>query len=174
MTKTGIIVNIIMVTVVALGTFFYFKSAEKRIAYVKITKLYDEFVMKKELSGKYENIQKTRQNFLDSLELELRLIGKKIENTDKPDQGTIAEFESRKENYLMKKKQFEEDNTATVNQYTEQIMKQLNQYVEVYGKEQHYTYILGADGSGVIMHADESLDITDELVKYVNLKYKGQ
>jgi outer membrane protein len=173
MTRGGLILNALSIFIIAFVMFLYNKSTEKKIAYVKTTELYDGFQMKKELETKYVNVEKARKNILDSLELELKLMSKKLDSQAKPEERLVNEFEGKKENYFMKKKQWEEDNTAMANQYTQQIMKQINQYVDAYGKEKHYTYILGADGSGVILQADESLNLTQDILKYINLKYKG-
>jgi outer membrane protein len=74
----------------------------------------------------------------------------------------------------MKKQQFDDDNQDMSKQYTEEIMKQLNEYVRDYGKANGYTYILGAQGSGSIMSADDKNDITTTVLEYVNEKYKGK
>jgi len=36
-----------------------------------------------------------------------------------------------------------------------------------------YTYIFGATGDGGLMYAKEGLDITAEITKFVNTKYKS-
>ena len=173
MAKGFIISNIIGIVIAGVLVAVYFKSTEKRMAFVKIGKVYDEFQMKKDLETKYTTVDKTRKNLMDSLELDLKLLSNKLEQGSR-DQNLMLEFETKKQNYLLKKKQFEEDNNAMASQYTQQIMKQLNTYVGDYGKEKKFTYILGAEGSGVIMHADPSEDITEDVILYVNSKYKGQ
>lgn len=60
------------------------------------------------------------------------------------------------------------------NKYTEQIWERLNVYVRDYGISQNYDIILGAKGDGVLMYADEKMDITNEVLKYANKKYEGE
>lgn len=48
----------------------------------------------------------------------------------------------------------------------------LKSFVKEYGKSNGYTYIYGANDSGSIMYADESLDITEEIIKALNNKFK--
>lgn len=36
-----------------------------------------------------------------------------------------------------------------------------------------YRYIFGAEGSGVLMYADERNNITKEVIEYINARYKG-
>ena len=49
----------------------------------------------------------------------------------------------------------------------------LNDVILDYGKENECDYILGADGSGSLMYAKDSDDITKDVLVYINNKYKG-
>ncbi len=50
----------------------------------------------------------------------------------------------------------------------------LNPYITDFGKEKGYTYIYGANGTGNVLYAAESEDVTGEVVKYVNKRYHGK
>jgi len=52
--------------------------------------------------------------------------------------------------------------------YQEEVWGVINRSVERYGKEHHYKFILGATGNGALMYADESEDITKEIIAYIN------
>jgi outer membrane protein len=54
------------------------------------------------------------------------------------------------------------------------IWTQLNQYITEYGKTKDYEYILGANGSGSLMYADSTLNITEEVTAFANKKYSGK
>lgn len=150
----------------------YTHSADKKIVYVKTGELYDGFEMKKELEHAYITVQTGRKQQLDSMELEIKMLNKRLE-TDGPKKGLIEAFETKRAEYLQKKQQFEEDNALMQDQYTSKIRKQLNQYVADYGKENNCDYILGAEGSGALMYAKEKDDITGKVLIYINNKYKG-
>src|ERR1700739_2741498 len=122
MTKGGLVLNGASIIVIVFCMFFYNKSTEKKIAYVKIQKLYDEFQMKKDLETKFKTTEKVRKNLMDNLAVDRNLI------------------------------------------------KRLNTYAQNYGTEHNYTYILGSDESGIIMQADQKLDITNEVLTYINSK----
>ncbi len=149
-----------------------------RIAYVKLGEVYNDFTLKKELEQKLISVQTTRKTILDSLELQLKMLYTSIENNAKLDEKErlerVQRFEALRGEYQAKQRMFEEDNESTTKRYTDQIWKQLNEYVKSYGQEEGYSYIFGADGSGGLMYANDGDDITGAVQAYVNGRYKGQ
>lgn len=171
--KIAFNISVALSIVVLFVLFGMQKMDEKVTVYVNVQKIYDDFQLKKELESKLTNVQQARKTVLDSLELKLKILSGKIENAAKRDTEKENYFVELREQYLMKKKQFEEDNQAMTSQYSQQIMKQLNEYTQEYGKQKGYTFILGAEGSGGIMYASEKMDVTAEVLEYVNSRYKG-
>ena len=51
--------------------------------------------------------------------------------------------------------------------------ERLNNYLEEFGKQQNVHLIFGIQGSGNIMYADESFDLTAEAIEFSNAKYEG-
>lgn len=170
--KDYIIIGLVVALFAALA--IYIKATQKQTAFVKVTELYNEFDMKKELEANYMQIEKGRKAQLDSLEIELKLMNKRFDAEGTGNKEMVNLFEMKRENYLLKKQQFEEDNALMQQTYNADIMKQLNQYVSDFGVENKYEYIFGAEGSGAIMHAEKSKDITNEVKTYINAKYKGK
>ena len=155
------------------GVMLFLTCRNEKTAYVNITKLYAEFTLKKELENKLTKVKNTRQAVLDSLELKLKILTKEINMEKGTDKAKIAVFQAQREAYISKKQQFDEDNQALVKEYDAQIYKQMTQYVSDYGKKKGYKYIYGADGSGNLMYADESDDITFQVTTFINNRYKG-
>lgn len=168
------IISISVSFVFSLLVFIYVKYTEKKMAFISVGEVYNSFEMKKEFEAKFLAVHTGRKQLLDSLEVELNILSKKIQLTNGSDQNLNNEFEMKKENYLLKKQGFEEDNEQMKEQYTANIMKQMNQYVQDYGKEFHYSYILGAEGSGSLMYGEEMTNVTKDMIQYINLKYKGE
>ena len=83
------------------------------------------------------------------------------------------EFKVLSEDYFSKKKNFTEDNQRVEKEYEEQILKQLNQFIYDYGKENGIDFIYGASGNGNLMYASDKYDITETIIKYVNQRYSG-
>ena len=55
----------------------------------------------------------------------------------------------------------------------EQVWKRLNPVVEEYGKMKGLHVIIGANGMGSVLYNDEYLDLTEDIIKYVNNKYEA-
>ena len=76
--------------------------------------------------------------------------------------------------YTYKETEFQKENQRASNEYYTKIMSRINQYVEEFGKEKRYAIIFGANGQGNIMYAEDSKDITKEVLEYVNSRYNGK
>lgn len=159
---------IIIIGILLVSTFNQTKTG-----WVDLNKVYKDFILKKELEKKLESTQQARKKITDSLELQLKVLLKQINMENAKDKNKVEVFSLKKEEYLVKKQQFDEDNNTMAQQYDAQIYKQLNQYVQDFGKSKNYTYIYGADGSGNLMYADSENDISDEVLVFVNERYKG-
>jgi outer membrane protein len=173
MKKTGYILAG-LIALACLSSSIYTIQSKEKTAYVNVSELYNEFDMKKEMEASYLNVEKGRQAQLDSLELELKLLNKKLQTDGSGNRELAEAFESKRENYLLKKEQYAEDNALMQQTYSSDIMKQLNQYVADFGKAHGYAFIFGAEGSGAVMYAEQHKEITAELKQYVNNMYKGK
>ena len=154
--------------------FFLIRSLQQKMAYVDTVKLYESFILKKELETKLKKVEDARTKILDSLMLNLQVMSKNIETAKQRDQNEVNRFEAFREQYLQKKKEFEEDNSKTAQSYTDQVWAQLNQYIKEYGKMNEYKFIFGTTGNGNLMYAREGDDVSKELIEYVNEKYSGK
>lgn len=55
---------------------------------------------------------------------------------------------------------------------TEEVLNQVNAFVEDYAKKNGYDIVLGAEGGGTIMYGNDKFDITEEVLKKLNEDYK--
>jgi outer membrane protein len=155
------------------GIYTTVKLLQPKTGYVDLVTVYNEFNMKKELDNKLQDIQSRRKNIMDSLTLQLNILGQRAELAPEGDSLRYLYMQQR-QYYATQEEQFLQDNSATAQTYQEQIWKQINDYVAVYGKENGYSYIFGADGSGSVMYSEDGNDLTEEMKSYVNAKYEGQ
>ncbi|TND09951.1 MAG: hypothetical protein FD123_633 [Bacteroidetes bacterium] len=163
-----------LLLLLAGGLLFLFLRKEKRIAYVELGKVYTEFTMKKDMETRLENISQKRQSLLDSMQFHLELSSKEMyaRGTNSPDE--LAQFEANRQAFMAKKEEFARENEQTAADYDSQIAKKITQYLKTYGKENGYAYILGADGSGVLMYAEEAENITLPIVDYINREFQKE
>lgn len=144
-----------------------------RTAYILIQEVYNGFDLKKETEKKFLHTKNARDKVLDSLALEVQLLGKKIEAEQEKNTETINQFNTKREEYYQRRKTYEEDNNALSKQYDQEILTQLNQYVKDFGNEHNYTYIFGNDGNGSLMYGKDAKNVTPEVIEYINDKYRG-
>jgi len=147
------------------------KNAHKQ-GFIVLKKVFDEFDMSKQYKKKMETVLLARKGIIDSLELNLKAESRTIQAGSKGN-NIKDQFEFDRQYYLEKRKQFQEDNDALTKQYNEEVIKQMNQYIKDFGEKNGYGFLFGAEGSGVLMYANDKLDVTPEVIKYINERYKG-
>lgn len=170
MNRALLIFNVLLICIL-LSASAYLCFFTEKIAYINTSEVYDEFQLKKDLEAKLKTITQTRKAIADSLKLNLQMFANSV---DKKSAESINKFNLMREQYLQKENQFKEDNENLAQSYREQIWKQLNQYVNDYGKAHGYSFIHGASGNGSLMYAQDKFEITKELIEYANEKYKGE
>lgn len=171
MLKKGFsIIGLVVLMCACIAVYHVFFVPKK--GYVEISKVFNGFEMKKELQQKFERTHAARQKIIDSLSFDLQLLSRELNDKQK-DAAWMNGFELKRQDYLKKKKAFDEDNNSLSNQYDKQILEQMTQYINEYGKQEDFDFIYGADGSGVLMYARDTYNISDKVIEFINDKYKG-
>jgi outer membrane protein len=172
MNKNKLLLPGIFLLLLIVGEVLFYQMIPKT-GYVLSQRVFNEFKLKKDLEKKLAVYQKKQQKELDSLKLEVQLKYSELRQK-KVRQGTeISEYTQKEQQFLLKEKQTVEEYETLSDQYTQQIWKQVNQYIKEYGQEKSYKYIFGAKGEGDLMYAEERENITDEVLNYINAKYEG-
>lgn len=159
----------IIAIAVIMGLYIYYNETKSnKIVFVDNIQLFEKFKMKSELEKKYKSIEEARKYILDSLYNEYKILSQlnKTEN-----EGNL---ELLKREILVKKDNYEKENSETMSQYNMQIWNQLNEYTKQFGEEHGYEYIIGANGQGGLMYAKDRNNVTDALIEFVNSKYSGK
>lgn len=151
-----------------IGYLIFGKSHKAKVVYVDNIELFSGFHMKTELEKKYSEVESLRKAILDSIYTEIKI---KAELKEASASESLAML---KKEFLMKKELFEKENAETMTNYNTQIWNQLNEYTKQYGKEHGYEFILGANGQGVLMYADDTKNVTKELIQFANAKFDGK
>jgi len=158
--------------IVGFLAFEHFTSRSKT-GFVIIQDIYNQFGLKKDLQKKYEVSHNSRKRILDSLAADIRMLGQKIDAQKGKDTSDLGAFRRKRIFYFENKQRLNQDDSAQMKQYDDQILGQLNQYIKDYGNENHYQYIFG-NTAGSVMQADETLNLTAPLTQYVNERYAGK
>lgn len=169
--KKSVLVLVVVLTAV-LGFVGCTAGGKHRYAYVVVEEVFNEFTFKKELEKKYEQASNARKKILDSLQIDVSVLYKRIE-AGKPSSEDKMLFDRKRMEFEQKARMFEEENMQMTKDFDGQIIKQLNQYLKDYGKEKDYDLIFGNTSSGSLLYGKEELNITKEVTVYVNQKYNG-
>lgn len=149
-----------------------FVVVDQHYTYVENETLFSEFELTRVYEIKLDKIKQERQSVLDSLELRIRT--EQTVLSENSDETEILAYKQMVLEYEAANQRFEQQNQSLMAQYDDIIWKQLNAYVTSYGEEKGYQMILGVSGKGNVMYANGSLNVTEELIDYVNEKYEGE
>ena len=166
-----IIIGVGVVGLIALSILTYDLLCVSKLAYVDVPKVFSQFDMKKEMQLKFNETEKARKRVLDSLTFDLQMLSRKLKSN--PSEELSQLFEVNREYFFKNKARMEEDNAALSSQYDKQILERMSQYIADFCKKNHYDMVYGADGNGTLMYADESYNISEDVIAYINNRYKG-
>lgn len=158
-----IITNIALFLLIVVGaaTFFIANNSPK-IVFVDNVKLFDGFNMTKELKKRGEQEFNSRKKVLDSLYAALQQEG-----------ASEIQKEAITRELIAKKQEFEAFNQQFATEESAKIWSRINGYTSDFSKEKNYDFILGSENKRSVLFAKETVDITNELIIYVNKKYEG-
>lgn len=154
-------INIIFfVCLFILGGYCYYANNRIRTPYVSMSEVYQQSDLSKKFALELKK-------FEDESNQELRKIEAQINDMQKRgiDSKTI-DYEQKA--LLQKRDQLSQDYQKKSESYDKIVWNDINGKISKYGKEKGYDYILGANGNGSIMYASERINITDDVIDFIN------
>jgi len=172
MVKKIILGSLFFSSIIISITALYFSNQKSTVAYIRLQEVYDNFTYKKKLQEKLESISNVHEHKLDSLKVMLNAKRNvlRIKQNDKLNE----EANLLNERIHILEKKFYERSQAITDDFTEKILKQLNQYISDFGDMSDYDIIIGASGEGNIMYGRNKLDLTTDIIEYINGRYEGE
>lgn len=141
---------------VALGAYIFFREAPGKKGYILNHEVFNGFAGKQELENKLNVVKAQHKAWADSVILLLQT---------KESQSLLKVYQDNLANFQLQEQELSQ-------RYTSDIWKQINHYLAEFGKEKGYVFIFGASGDGNLMYADDTHNITMEVVTFINMKYK--
>lgn len=170
--RLPIIISVIAL-VLAVSTWVISMKSRQKTGYVIIQELFENFELKKELEKDYNLTRSVRKKILDSLQIDISLLSKKLSSSNAPPKEDVELFERKKIELNQRMQEFDQSNLQMTKEFDEKIIAQLNQYVSDFGKEFDYDMIYGNTSNGSIMYGTDKNNITKEVQEFINQKYKG-
>lgn len=151
---------------------------EMKTAYVDTSKLLEEYDEAKDIEAKYKA---KGDQMGKELEAEVAKFRQEATSFQKNAQANGPAWAQENGMRLQKKEQeLSYAQQALVQQLREEsgvemdsLVSKVKKFIKSYGKEKGYTYIYGTGEAASILYAEDKLDITKEVVKLLNDRYKS-
>lgn len=170
MKKNLITILVLLNTTGILAVACYLLLKKEGYVYVETYKVYEGFVMKKQMQGQLEAEIKRESEKLDSLRIDLKMASMRYEQNKNEALKKAIILKQQELGYLEQQAKTRYEELA--DKYDAQIWAQINQYVIDFGKERGQEIIFGANGNGSVMYGKESRNVTEEVISYLNKKHK--
>lgn len=151
---------------------------EVKTAYVDTSELMKEYTEAKDLEAKYkaQAQEKGRQ-----LEAEINRFKQEASNFQAQAQANGQEWAQKKGAELQKREQqlsyaqqaLSQQLQMESSKEMDSLVSGVKKFIKSYGKEKGYAYIYGTGDAASILYAEDKFDITKEIIKALNEKYKA-
>lgn len=155
------------------------QSATARIAYVEIDSLMTQLEMCKEAKQRLETKGEAYRKELDAKSATFQKayaeFAQKMQSTGYASQAEYEaahkKLQSMQESGAKLEQQYTEKLAVEQDNFNQSLRDSLKAYIDILNADHKYTMILSKSGDNVL-YADPSLDITDEVIKGMNKRYK--
>ena len=151
---------------------------EVKTAYVDTSVLMKEYTEAKDLEAKYKakTEEKGRQ-----LEAEINRFKQEAANFQAQAQANGqawaqqkgAELQKREQQLGAAQQQLAQELQQESGKEMDSLVSGVKKFIKTYGKEKGYSYIYGTGDAASILYAEDKYDITKEIIKELNEKYKS-
>ncbi|WP_255462784.1 OmpH family outer membrane protein [Flavobacterium sp. GP15] len=178
MNKKALILIALAISVVACN-----KPAEAakevKTAYVDTSELMKEYTEAKDLEAKYKTKAEEKGRQLDA---EIKRFKQEAANFQSQAQANGQEWAQKKGAELQKREQQLGYAQQALSQELQQesgkemdsLVSGVKKFIKAYGKEKGYAYIYGTGDAASILYAEDKFNITKEVIKSLNDKYKSE
>lgn len=152
--------------------------ASTKTAYVDTSKLMTEYTEAKDIEAKYKA---KSQEMGRELEAEIAKFKAEAASFQKDAQMNGQAWAQQKGAELQKREQQLQYAQQSIAQQLQQesgveidsVVSGVKKFIKSYGKEKGYAYIYGTGDAASVLYAEDKYDITNEVIKLLNDKYKS-
>jgi outer membrane protein len=152
--------------------------ASTKTAYVDTSKLMIEYTEAKDIEAKYkaksEEMGRELQEEIAKFKAEAASFQKDAQmNGQAWAQQKGAELQKREQQLQYAQQSIAQQLQQESGVEIDSVVSGVKKFIKAYGKEKGYAYIYGTGDSASILYAEDKYDITKELIKLLNDKYKS-
>ena len=178
-----VIAFFMMVSLLGVGWAYRVEAGEKspggealKIGYVDMGKVIDMYPKARDVENALQKEQEAKQKEMDEARKKIN----KLEEELKAQESVLKEEEKKKKSRIIEEKKkkwgqvFREYDLEMRNKVVEkqkEVLDDIRQAVETFGRENGYTFILDARQ---VLYGKEGMEVTDGIVKLLLNKYKSQ
>ncbi|MFM2229483.1 MAG: hypothetical protein RL607_741 [Bacteroidota bacterium] len=153
------------------------QAKDFKTAYIDTNKLLEESTEAKDLKAKYEGIAQEKGSRLkvevDRLKAEQNsFAGNAQKNGQAWAQQKYGELQQRQQEIQYAEQMISQQIQGEHGIEMDSLVSRYRKMIKDYGKEKGYDYVYGTGESATVLYAKDQYDITKEIVKLVNDKYK--
>ena len=149
------------------------KAGDSKDVFVYNARVFEEYKGTKLIQQKLIKKQEGQKHQLDSMLAEIQVKESAVQ-ANKLSQEQKVQFMTRRNEYQRLMNEYQAGNSEEFQQAQQALWVQINQYIKDYGQEQGYRFIHGATGTGNLMYADTSRDVSNQVIEYINQRYEGK
>jgi len=150
------------------------KDKTLKTGYIDINLINQEYKLAKEYEKHIKSIENTYAADLLGIQADLNILKDSIDiildRNVKPSQELLAEYYQKKIEYQKYESEILENVQDSVKYYREKLNNKINELVFEFAQHKRYDYVFSPAGSGAFMYGDSSLNITQEVLVYLNSK----
>lgn len=150
---------------------------QEKIGYVDNVKLMNDYQEKIDVEAKFkvkaDALTKKRDSISQAFQIEAQAFQAKAQKmSQQKAQEEYAVFQQKGQFMGQQLQQEDQQLQAEGQVEMDSVVKNVKREIEAYGKANGYNYILGGGDGGSVLYGTEANDLTTEIVKALNDKYK--
>ncbi|WP_339710894.1 OmpH family outer membrane protein [uncultured Kriegella sp.] len=150
---------------------------QSKIGYVDNVKLMDDYQEKIDVEAKFkvkaDALAKKRDSISQAFQMEAQAFQAKAQKmAQQKAQEEYGQMQQRGQLIGQQLQQEDQQLQSEGQIQMDSIVSKVKSEISAYGKANGYTYILGGGQGGSVLYGTDANDLTDEIVKILNEKYK--
>nr|WP_299345341.1 OmpH family outer membrane protein [Allomuricauda sp.] len=151
---------------------------QNKIGFVDNVKLLDGYQEKVDVETKFnakvETLSKKRDSISQAFQLELQEFQSKAQSMSQKNAQEQYNLLQQRGQFVAQQLQQEEQALQQSSQAEmDTLVNKVKDQIEAYGKTNGFTYILGGGEGGSVLYGVDTQDLTEEILKILNDKYKN-
>lgn len=159
--KQYYLIILTLLFLLAISFYFFSKSNSKEVYYVNSKILFEEFKMTRESEKIGNNTLQQLSLVIDSLRIKME-----FEPNDQLKSNYLQEI-------IASQEKIEHINTHFIKEEHDKIWSRIKSYIKDYSEKENCSMIIGSETVSDVLYYNPEIDITQDLLKYINKRYEG-